>query len=154
MGGKVVAKRLYDASVVLYTLHNLWNEIAEDGAELDKPNVLDEYYVGVYIDDEYAGMARFYHLGQILIEGHIFLLDRSMSKECGYEIMKWLADNVEFNRLVCKIPECFQNVCEYVESLGFAEQGFSDDSFVKNDDICGIFEYGISKSDMVKLWAL
>lgn len=154
MDRKVVAKRLYDASVALYTLHSLWGEIAEDGAGIESPKVLDEYYVAVYIDDSYAGMGRFYHLGQILIEGHIFLLERSMSKECGHEIMKWLKDNVDFNRLVCKIPDCFQNVCSYVEELGLVEQGFSDDSFIKDGELYGVYEYGISKTDMVKLWAL
>lgn len=149
MDSEIVVKRLYDVSVVLATYNRLWDEISEDGAEIDDPDVLKEYYLGVYSKNRYIGMCRFYNIGQVLLEGHIFLIDRSNSIECGKEIMKWLLDNLIFEKLVCRIPDCYSNVCKYVEALGFDLNGYNEKSYMKDCKLIGVKEYGISKDDMI-----
>jgi hypothetical protein len=150
MGSKVVIKRLYDYSIVLSTMYQLWDAVSEDGVKEYKPDLLNEIWLGLFVDDLYVGMYRFHSLTSILFEGHVFMLTdhRKHSLNCGYEVMKWLCKNTEFNKIIVNVPECFLNVIKFVEALGLKKQGYNSESYKKNGVILGMLQYGISRGDI------
>ena len=150
MASEIVIKRLYDYELVCGTLDYLWADISEDGVERYTPDLLNEMWLGLFLDNEYLGMYRFHSHSSVLLEGHVFMLPekREHSLICGHAIMKWLCENTNFNRVIVHIPECFTNVISFAEKLGLVEQGYSPDSFKKNGDLIGLYEYGISRGEM------
>lgn len=149
MGSKVIVKRLYDYEVVLGTMDAVWDSISENGIEKYKPDLLGEYWLGLFLDDEYLGMYRFHSLTSICLEGHVFMLPekRDHSLSGGYAVMKWLVENLSFRKVIVNIPECFPNVIDFVRKLGFVEQGYNSNAWSR-DVIHGIYQFGILSEDM------
>ena len=150
MASEILIKRLYDYEIVCGTMDAVWNDISEDGVERYTPDLLNEIWLGLFCDDEYIGMYRFHSHTSVLLEGHVFMLPekRKRSLDGGLAVMKWLCENTQFNKIIVHIPECFTNVINFVEKLGFTEQGYSSQSFKKDGNIIGLFEYGISRGEV------
>jgi hypothetical protein len=141
-------QRLLDYGVVTATISELWDAIAEDGAPPYQPDIVNEYYVGIFADGEYIGMYRLHQLKSVLWEGHAFILNRKHSIGSGDAIKKWVVDNLEDARkVIVHIPECFPNVIAFVKKIGFTEQGYNSDSYTK-DGIIGVYEFGMKVEDM------
>lgn len=149
MGSKIIVKRLYDYEIVLGTMDAIWDSIAETGVERYTPDLINEFWLGLFLDGKYLGMYRFNSLSRLLLEGHVFMLPemREHSLSGGYAVMDWLNENAEFNKVIVNIPECFPNVIKFVKALGLTEQGYNSDCWDR-DGICGIYQYGILRENM------
>lgn len=150
MDSKVIIKRLFDYELVMGTMDAMWSDISEDGVSSYRPNLLDEMWLGMYVGNKYVGMYRFNSLSSLLLEGHVFMLPeyRDHAMECGMAVMEWLRDNAIFNKIIVNIPECFPNVIRFVEALGLKEQGYNSECWIRGGEVCGMFQYGITKGDM------
>ena len=131
-------------------MSEVWDAISEDDVEQYTPDLLNEIWLGLFVNEKYVGMYRFHSLTSILLEGHVFMLPehRQYSLECGNEVIKWLCENTEFNKIIVNIPECFTNVIKFVEALGLKEQGYNSESYKKNGVVFGMFQYGILRGDL------
>jgi len=149
MGGEIIVKRLYDYEIVLGTMDAVWDDIAETGVDKYKPDLINDIWLGLFLEGEYLGMYRFNSLSSILLEGHVFMLPekREHSFQGGRSVMNWLLENSLFNKIVVNIPECFPNVIKFVKSLGLVEQGYNSECWDRNG-ICGIYQYGITREQM------
>jgi hypothetical protein len=150
MGSEIIVKRLFDYELVLGTMDVIWGDISEDGQERYKPDLLNEYWLGLFMDGEYLGMYRFHSLTSAMLEGHVFMLPekRQHSYDCGLKICGWLIENLEFNRVSVNIPDCFKNVISFVEKLGLTKHGYISNCFLKNGGLIGLHQYSIEKVDM------
>ena len=141
-------QRLLDYGVVTATISELWDEIAEDDAPPYQPDVVNEYYVGIFADGEYIGMYRLHQLKSVLWEGHAFILKREHSDASGAVIKEWIVENLEgAKKVIAHAPECFPNVIAFLKRMGFVEQGYSSDSYTKNG-VVGIYQFGMKVEDM------
>ena len=150
MGSQIVVKRLYDYSLVLGTMDHIWDDVSEDNVKQFTPDLLNEIWLGLFVNEQYVGMYRFHSLTSVLLEGHVFMLPahRRHSLECANEVLKWLCKNTEFNKIIVNIPECFSNVINFVEALGLKKQGYNSESYKKDGVLIGMFQYGILKGDI------
>lgn len=151
---KIYCKRIYDYTLAMATMNEMWSDISEDGAECYTPDLLNEWWIGLYFGDTYIGMYRIHQLTSACYQGHVFMLPkhRRHSVDAGHAIMGWSVDNLPgLEKMIVEVPECFENVIRFVESLGFTEQGYNSHSYKKNG-LIGTYQYGITKNDMVRLW--
>ena len=141
-------KRLLDYGVVTATISELWDEIAEDDAPPYQPDIVNEYYVGIFADGEYIGMYRLHQLKSVLWEGHAFIINREHSDGSGDAIKQWIVENLEgAKKVIAHVPECFPNVKGFLEKMGFVEQGYSSDSYTKNG-VVGLYQLGMTVEKM------
>jgi hypothetical protein len=149
MDSEIIIKRLYDYEIVLGTMDAVWDDIAETGVDRYQPDLINEMWLGLFLDGKYLGMYRFNSLSRILLEGHVFMLPeaRENSLSGGYAVMEWLKENADFNKIIVNIPECFPNVLKFVQALGLTEQGYNSECWDR-DGICGIYQYGITREQM------
>jgi hypothetical protein len=126
----------------------MWDDISEDNAPPYRPDLIDEFYVGVYADEEYIGMYRFHPHTSVLWEGHAFILKREHSVGSGDAIKKWIVENLEgAKKVIANVPECFPNVVGFLKKMGFNEQGYNSDSYTKNG-IVGMYQLGMTIEEM------
>ena len=74
MGGEIIVKRLYDYEIVLGTMDLLWELVAEDGVQRYTPDLINDIWLGLFLNEEYLGMYCFKSLTSIMYEGHVFML--------------------------------------------------------------------------------
>tara|TARA_R110000744_G_scaffold85789_1_gene167633 strand:- start:4950 stop:5414 length:465 start_codon:yes stop_codon:yes gene_type:complete len=150
MDSEIIVKRLYDYEIVLGTMDAVWDDISETGVDRYQPDLINEIWLGLFLNGKYLGMYRFNSLSRILLEGHVFMLPemRKHSLLGGQAVMSWLCSNTGFNKVIVNIPECFPNVIKFVSALGLAEQGYNSEAWSR-DGVFGIFQYGITR-DQIK----
>jgi len=149
MGSKIIVKRLYDYEIVLGTMDAMWDTIAETGVERYTPDLINDIWLGLFLEGKYLGMYCFKSLTSIMYEGHVFMLpeERKNSLDGGYAVMAWLKENTNFNKIVVNIAECFPNVIEFVKKIGMKEEGYSSGCFLRGE-VFGIYRYGITRGEM------
>ena len=141
-------ERIWDHRVVVATISELWDEVAEDDAPPYVPDIVGEYYIGVFYQKNYIGMYRFNQLTSVCWEGHVFMLDRQHSINAADAIKKWVVENLTgAKKVIVNIPECFPNVIEFVKEIGFKEQGYNSESYTKNK-IVGTYQLGMKVEEM------
>ena len=147
MGGEVVVKRLYDYELVMGTMNDMWDDISEDGVDVYTPDLLGEIWLGCFVDSAYVGMFRFHNKTSQCLGCHVFMLKeyRANSFECGIAAKEWIFENTEAKKLMVNIPEIFPNVIDYVVNLGFKQEGYSENMYLKNGNVCGMFYYGLHR---------
>ena len=154
---KIYCDRIYDYRLAIRTMDAMWSDIAEDGAEQYKPDLIGEYWLGLYKDGEYLGMYRIHQLTSVLWQGHAFMLPdkRECSFDAGMAIMDYVLDAIpSLQKMIIEIPECFPNVLGFGKKLGFKEQGYNSKSYIKNG-LVGVYQLGMERDDMidkVKSW--
>lgn len=159
MGDNIVTDytcdRLYDYKLILGTMDVMWADISEDGGKEYNPNILDEYWIGMYADEEYLGMYRIHKLSAVLYEIHAFILpeQRKHSYFSALAIYHWILGNLpDLKKLICHIPECFEDIVAFTEKMGFTRQGYNEGCFLK-DGLIGVIELGISDDKIRDLLA-
>ncbi len=139
------------------TVNALKEDVLEDGEEMPPPDLLNEYWLGLYHNDQYMGLYRLHKITSVCWLAHGLMLkdNRGFAIIAGKTIMGWIIGNIQkFERLVVDVPECFTKVIKFVKYLGLKEEGFSEKSYMKNG-LIGMYRFGISKEEMIKraiLW--
>jgi len=143
-------ERIWDHRVVVHTISELWDDIAEDNAPPYVPDIVNEYYVAVFDEATYIGMYRLHQHNSVLWEGHAFILKqhRQLAVESGNAIQKWIIENLEgAKKIIANVPECFPSVIGFLKKMGFKEQGYNSDSYSKNG-IIGMYQLGMTVEEM------
>ena len=143
-------ERLWNYQTVIHTMSVLWDVIAEDDAPPYVPDIIGEYYVGLYHGETYIGMFRVHQLTSVLWQVHAFMLpdQRKHSDAAGEQFKKWALENLpDAKKFIVNVPECFPNVIDFVKRIGFEEQGYNSDSYMKNG-LTGTYQLGMKTEDM------
>lgn len=129
----------------------MWDEISEDDAPQFHPDVINEYWVGIYSDEGLAGIYRIHQVTSVCFQIHAFMMDRTQ-KESGLTIEKWCLDNIEdMQKLIAEIPVIYPNVYHFTKSQGFQDEGINRHSFTKNGEVHDVHRLGITREE---LWEL
>lgn len=142
--------RLTDWAVAAETLSKCWDEHAEDGMDFNPPNVVNEYWIGFLEGGQYAGLVRAVPLTSILYEAHICILKefRKNARDYAFMAYGWMLDNLDINKLVVNVPECNKKTLVFCSMIGMQRQGYNSDSWVKDGEVCGMVQLGITKQRM------
>lgn len=146
-----VCVRLTDYQQVISVMNEMWDDVSEDGAPPYIPDIINEYWVGIFTSSmEFLGMFRMHQHTSAMWEGHIFILpeQRHHAKTVGDQMKAWIKTNLpDAKRIIANVPECFPNVMGFLQNNGFEEQGYSPNSYQKRG-LIGIYQYGMNTEDM------
>ena len=141
------ARRIYDVQVCMGVMHSMWDDISEDDAEEYYPDVVNEYWIGMFTD-KLVGMYRIHQLTSVSYQIHAFMMDRSQ-KDSGKVILQWVIDNLpDMLKLNADIPEIFPNVLHFCLNLGFQDEGYDRHCYSKNGRIWGMNRLGITRDEI------
>ena len=143
-------QRITDYCVSGHILDKCFYEISEDGVESYTPDLINEFWIGLY-KDELIGCYRIHPIYGATYEIHAFILPehrKEHSKESGKVILKWCLDNTEMKKLVCMIPDRFKNVIGFVKSIGFVNEGCNRLSYTKDGQLWDVHHFGLTRDEI------
>ena len=141
------AERIYDVQVCMAVMASMWKEISEDDAPEFIPDVINEYWIGIYAEG-LAGIYRIHQITSVCYQIHAFMIDRTQ-KESGVIILKWCVDNIEdMQKLIAEIPVIYPNVYGFTKNQGFRDEGINRHSFTKNGKIHDQHRLGITRDEI------
>ena len=133
------ANRTLDVGLCLDVLTNevVFDAISEDGATFEnlKINVLDDYWVGMEINNTVVGVAQFKQMFNMCFDCHIHILPehrKQHSIEAGTALLEWCKDNLKGCLLFTSIPEFCPNVVTFLKAFDFKESGTLKKAWKKN----------------------
>ena len=147
------AERITDFTLANHCVNECWNEISEDNAPTYIADVIREYWIGLY-SDQLIGCYRIHQINAATHEIHAFILPNhrdEYAKESGLTILQWILDNTDCQKLICNIPEKYQNVIGFVKSLGFKHEGINRLSFTKNGKLWNMHNFGLTRNEIKEL---
>jgi hypothetical protein len=147
---KYTCERMFDIALVVNTMQTLREDIFEDNSEPFEPDLIHEYWVSVWADDDYVGMYRLHRITSVCWQGHAFMLreQREHSLAGGKAFCQWILENIpEAIKIIAEVPECFPNVVGFLENIGFKKQGYNSDSYSK-DGVIGMHQLGMTTEEM------
>lgn len=142
------AERIYDVGICLGVMDSMWDEISEDGVETFQPDVLNEYWVGIFSDEGLVGIYRIHQVFNVCFQIHAFMMDRAQ-KESGKVILRWCVENIEeMQKLIAEIPVIYPNVHRFTLNQGFVDEGTNRSSFTKNGELHDVHRLGITRGEI------
>lgn len=151
MGSDVIeCHRITDYALAGSTIAEYFDECSEDDTPYRVPDILNEFWIGIYENDKYAGLVRVVPVTSVLYECHICIL-RGFRRVREYSVCAfgWMLQNLpNLRRLNCNFPEFKRGVKKLVEAIGFTVQGYSPESFFKGGKLHTMVQYGISRYAM------
>lgn len=139
-------ERIYDVAVCRAVVDHLWDDVSEDGAEHFFPDVISEYWIGVY-EDGLSGMYRIHPLNGTTWQIHALMVKRENSKLSGRMILEWCY-NEGIEKLIAEIPVIYENVYKFTKGQGFIDEGINRKSFKKNGEIVDCYRLGITQEEI------
>jgi len=132
------------------TMKECWQEMCEDDSQIKVPDLINEYWIGILKDDVYVGFFRIAQITSVLFECHVCILQeyRRNIVEYAAKGYEWILEYLPVQKLIVNIPEFNKNAIAYSKKIGFIEQGFNSDSYMRNGELCGMIQLGITKRDM------
>ena len=127
--------------------------MCEDGAELlSVPDLVNENWICMLVDSEYAGFFRFIEITSVMQECHICVRKpfREYAREAGIQCYKMLLKS-NIQKLSTNIPSFNKKAIAYAASLGFVRQGENTNSYMKNGKLCSMIQMGIERRAMEEL---
>jgi len=146
----IEAFRVTDYTLAIGPMKETWEMFAEDGAELKIPDIVNEYWIGIRDNDQYAGVVRFAQVTAVMFECHI-CIRKQYRNVVAYakKALEWIVNNVpEAMRLVCNVPEFKRGAIKVAKELGFKMQGFNSGAYLKNGKLHGLVNLGIDRETM------
>lgn len=126
----------------------LWDDISEDNAPPFVPDVINEYWVGIFSDGRLAGCYRIHQVTSVCYQIHAFMIDRA-DKSSGMVVLKWAVENIEdMQKLIADIPACYPNVYHFTKKQGFSDEGINRQSFTKNGKIHDMHRLGVTREEI------
>lgn len=135
---RINIERITDFQIALAILKNevIASEIYEDGAFLEIPDLVNEYWVAGFIDEDLAGCYRIHPMGGVLWQIHCRILPEYRQKwaiKISRKALNWASLNIEkLQRIMCFVPVCHRNVKLHCLQVGFRGNGTLEKSYLKN----------------------
>jgi RimJ/RimL family protein N-acetyltransferase len=145
-------RRITNEDIVIATMQECWDEMCEDGSVMTSPDLLNEHWIGVTVNNSYAGFFRFASLTSVMAECHVCILKpfRRYIKEMAIKAYEWLLES-PIQKLSANIPSFNKGAIKYAEKMGFSRQGENTDSYMKNGKLHSMIQMGINRKDMEDL---
>jgi hypothetical protein len=143
-------ERITDFALALKSLQDHWPDISEDNTQLRIPDVVNEFWVGVWDDGKYKGCFRLGAVTSVLYEVHICIGRGQILAYC-HAFFRWCLDNTDLRKMVCNVPEFKKGAISTALRMGFSRQGINTDSFQKRGALHALVQLGITRKQMEDL---
>jgi len=155
MGSDIDIQMTTDMALVKSILieEDIWERAAEDGIDQET------YYPGydsmtVWLlcveNEEIAGIILVHTDNSVSLKMHPYL--RAEHRQKGRTMMeafyKWVLDNTETRKINVSIPENHKKVINFAKKVGFKKEGFNRDSYLKNGQLYGQQNLGITRQEI------
>lgn len=124
--------------------------MCEDDSQMREPDLVNECWLGILKDGEYAGFFRIAQITSVLFECHVCILKehRGESDKYAYKAYEWILENLEAEKLILSIPEFNKAAITYAKKIGFVNQGYNCNSYKREGKLCAMLNLGITKKEM------
>ena len=140
-------ERLYDVQICRAVVGQLWDEVSEDDAEPFWPDVVNEFWIGIY-EDGLSGIYRIHAINGVTWQIHALMIDRTHSKESGKKILEWFYDEGIGYKLIAEIPVIYPNVYHFTKNQGFTDEGINRLSFMKDGKLVDTHRLGMTREEI------
>lgn len=132
------------------TMEKCWQEMCEDDSQVKVPDLINEYWLGILKDGVYVGFFRIAQITSVLFDCHVCILKEHRRNVVEYakKAYRWILEYLPAQKLMVSIPEFNKKAIAYSKKIGFIEQGFNSDSYIRNGELCGMIQLGITRRDM------
>lgn len=156
MGGdRIDIKRITDFSIALTVLKNeaIASEIYEDGAFLEIPDLINEYWVAAFVKNKLAGCYRIHPMSGVLWQIHCRILPeyrQKFAEKISVCVLCWSVENIaKLQRIMCFVPGCHRNVALHCKRVGFRKNGTLSASYVKDGQLVDQDIYSIDREKIL-----
>lgn len=132
-------ERTLDIGLCLSVINNpdIWKTVSEDSASIENniPDVVNEFWLAIYGDDQLIGVCRYHQKWKNTIQGHIMILPqfrKEYSKGVGFALIDWVLDNTEYTNIYTEVPSIYSNVINFLKSFDYVESGIIRDCYTKD----------------------
>lgn len=143
----------YSVAHSITSIPEMFDTIAEDGADSFVPDVLNEYWVLMMTEENLvAGCYNVHQISGPVYEIHALMLPEFRKKYAalsGKAIFEWCLANLKFEKLNATIPQKYKNVYHFTKGFGFKDEGFDRDSHFKDGKLMGRYRLGITKQEVL-----
>lgn len=150
----ITIERTFNAELAIYFINELWEVVTEDGATDSKPEMFNEVWLKASVNGEIACLFRV-HLHYVSTwEIHILCLPehRKYSRKIAKECIKWVFENIPLcDRLETVVPVIYPAVINFVNKVGFVQEGLKRSCFLKHGELVDLAIFGIVKNDQEEL---
>lgn len=145
--------RLTDYALAMSSMKACWHEMCEDDAELKVPDLINEYWIGVYKDKGYAGCFRVAQVTSVMYECHVCILKefRQYISDITLSFYQWVLDNIQLEKLISNIPSCNKKAIIYALRIGFKKQGVNAYAYKREGKLHAMIQLGIRRKEMEDL---
>lgn len=151
---------LYRLTDFILPLHILQHEkiasvIYEDGAVLQIPDLVNEFWVGVNVNDQLIGCYQFNQVSAVVWEFHVRILPKYRKKyslEATIKAFRWATDNINgLNKIYGYVPEVFVSAAAHCEKVGMKKEAFIEGSYLWKGKIIGQIFFSITVEEIRRL---
>jgi len=147
-------KRIFDEEYIKSVISEMWNDVCEDGHDLEDfdPKVNENCWVR--LDD--IGLYNLHPSNSSTLEIHAFIRPKhrkEKSEESGREILKWILDNApeQYHKVIAQVPSLYPNVKDFCIKNGFKIEGINRMSHMKNGNLFNQWMLGITREEIKNL---
>lgn len=151
--GRIKIARLTDFHLALMILQDevISGEIYEDGSSLVVPDLVGEYWLSAFIDDDLMGCYRVHGMGAVLWQIHARIYPQFRQKwaiKTTKAAFVWCVKNIpNLEKIMCFVPSAHKNVDLHAIQVGMSRVGTLENSYLKDKRLIGqaIFEIDRAK---------
>ena len=154
MADSVITERCLDVGI-LYNIVNredIFCDIAEDEAPPVIPEVVNEYWLLLFVGEDVIGCYRVHALSSCLYQGHAFVLPefrKEHSKGSLKSVAGWCLQNIEsMKKMNCDVPEKFKHVQHFLLNAGFKPEGVCRAGWTKDGQAMDVCRFGATVEEL------
>ena len=146
--------RITDFMIPLLILQNerIAAVIYEDGAKLQIPDVVNQFWVGAKANDKVIGCYQFNHVSAVVWEIHIRILPqyrKDYSIEASKGALKWAFENIpNLHKIIGYVPEVYKHAAQHCLNIGMKQEAYLAESFLLQGEIIGQKYFSITHREM------
>lgn len=135
--------RITDFMIPLIILQNeqIASVIYEDGATLQIPDVVNEFWLGAKVGNNVIGCYQFNPVSAVVWEIHIRILPqyrRDFSIEASKGAIRWAFENIPgLHKVIGYVPEIYEHAANHCVNIGMKQEAYLAESFLLQGKIIG-----------------
>lgn len=132
--------RTTDFTVPLRIVHSpgLKDVVFEDSVQSFIPDVVNEYWLAVLVNEKLAGCYRLHKLSAVMWQLHAYMLPKyrkEYSIDATTQVLAWAYSHIDkLSAVVAYAPVCFPNVVAHALKVGFMEVGTLEKAYLRKGE--------------------
>ena len=122
--------------------------IYEDGAKLDIPDVVNQFWIGAKTEENVIGCFQFNQVSAIVWEIHIRILPqfrKDYAIKASKGALNWAFCNIpNLHKIIGYVPDVYKHAVAHCEAIGMKQEAYLAESFLLKGEIIGQHYFSIT----------